>query len=307
MTDSLAPASQKGMDSEDRSRRLLTLPAVIVIGIFGVLPLLIVVVYSLLKAAPYGGVQWIFSAEAYVSFLYQKDIFDDTLVFHADYLMIYARSLVFSVITTIICLILGFPTAYFIATRPAKTRQFWLMLVTVPFWSNLLIRTLAIMIIIRDDGLMNNGLSALGLINKPIVILYTDFAIVLGLFYSFVPFMVLPLFASLEKLDFRLVEAGFDLYANRFQVLYRIVLPIAKPGIVAGCLLVFIPSIGAYVTPLILGGGKHLMIGSLIAEQFGSSRNWPLGSAQALILMAGVLVALYFYTRNSGKGVGHVR
>ena len=307
MTDSLAPASQKGMDSEDRSRRLLTLPAVIVIGVFGVLPLLIVVVYSLLKAAPYGGVQWIFSAEAYVSFLYQKDIFDDTLVFHADYLMIYARSLVFSVITTIICLILGFPTAYFIATRPAKTRQFWLMLVTVPFWSNLLIRTLAIMIIIRDDGLINNGLSALGLINKPIVILYTDFAIVLGLFYSFVPFMVLPLFASLEKLDFRLVEAGFDLYANRFQVLYRIVLPIAKPGIVAGCLLVFIPSIGAYVTPLILGGGKHLMIGSLIAEQFGSSRNWPLGSAQALILMVGVLVALYFYTRNSGKGVGHVR
>ena len=129
--------------------------------------------------------------------------------------------------------------------------------------------------------------------------LYTNFAIMLGLLYSFLPFMVLPLYASLEKMDFRLVEAGFDLYATRGKVLRRIIIPLAKPGIIAGCLLVFIPAIGAYVTPLILGGGKHLMIGDLIALQFGSSRNWPLGSAQALILMAGVLVALFFYVRST--------
>ena len=292
---------------EARLSQWLTLPAFLVVALFGVVPLLIVVIYSFLKAAPYGGVVWHFSTDAYVSFLFQKDIFDDTLLFHADYLLIYLRSLIFSGITTLICLVLGFPTAYFIATRPAKTRQYWLMLVTIPFWSNLLIRTLAIMLIIRDDGLINDVLLRLGLISKPIVMIYTDFAITLGLFYSFLPFMVLPLFSSLEKIDFRLVEAGFDLYATRFQVLRRIILPIARPGIVAGCLLVFIPSIGAYVTPLILGGGKHLMIGSLIAEQFGSARNWPMGSAQALILMAGVLVALYFYTRSSTKGASHAR
>ena len=296
-----------GPDAEARRRRWLTLPAVAVVGLFGALPLVIVVVYSLLKAAPYGGVEWVFSTDAYVSFLYQRDIFDDTLQFHDDYLLIYGRSLLFSIVTTACCLVLGFPTAYFIATRPVATRPLWLLLVTIPFWSNLLIRTLAIMLLIRDDGLVNNGLMWLGVIDTPFVMIFTNFAIVLGLFYSFLPFMVLPLFSSLEKLDFRLVEAGFDLYANRFQVLTRIILPIARPGIVAGCLLVFIPSIGAYVTPLILGGGKHLMIGSLIAEQFGSARNWPMGAAQALILMAGVLVALWFYGRNAGKGAAHAR
>ena len=133
----------------------------------------------------------------------------------------------------------------------------------------------------------------LGVIDKPITMLYTNFAIMLGLLYSFLPFMVLPLYASLEKLDFRLVEAGFDLYATRGKVLCRDHhSAVAKPGIIAGCLLVFIPALGAYVTPLILGGGKHLMIGDLIALQFGSARNWPLGCAQALILMAVVLVAL---------------
>ena len=144
-------------------------------------------------------------------------------------------------------------------------------------------------------------MQGLGLINQPVVMLYTDGAIVLGLLYSFLPFMVLPLFSSLEKLDFRLVEAGFDLYATRRQVLRRIIVPLAKPGIVAGSLLVFIPALGAYVTPLILGGGKHLMIGDLIAQQFGSGRNWPFGAAQALILMTGVLIALVFYVRNTGR------
>ena len=159
------------------------------------------------------------------------------------------------------------------------------------------------LLIIRDEGIINNTLRHLGLIERPIVILYTDFAIGLGLLYSFLPFMVLPLYASLEKLDFRLVEAGFDLYASRFQVLRRIVIPLARPGIVAGCILVFIPGLGAYITPVILGGGKNLMIGNLIALQFGSSRNWPFGSAAALILMAVVLVALMLYARGTKRPV----
>ena len=282
-----------------KSRYGLVGPALVVIGLFGILPLLIMVVYSFLKAGEYGGVQWIFSTEAYISFLFQRDIFDGTLTFSGDYLLIYLRSILFAAATTLICLALGFPTAYFMATRPAHQRALWVFLITIPFWSNLLVRTLAVMLIIRDEGLINDALIWLGLIDKPIVILYTNFAIMLGLLYSFLPFMVLPLYASLEKMDFRLVEAGFDLYATRGKVLRRIIIPLAKPGIIAGCLLVFIPAIGAYVTPLILGGGTHLMIGDLIALQFGSSRNWPLGSAQALILMTAVLVALLFYVRST--------
>jgi len=282
-----------------RTRWGLSAPALVIIGLFGILPLMIMVIYSFLVAGEYGGVVWSFSTDAYVSFLFQRDIFDGTLAFSPDYLIIYLRSIIFALATTVICLLLGFPTAYFMATRPPNRRQLWVFLVTIPFWSNLLVRTLAVMLIIRDEGLINDFLIWLGVIDNPIVLLYTNFATMLGLLYSFLPFMVLPLYASLEKMDFRLVEAGFDLYATRGKVLRRIIIPLAKPGIVAGCLLVFIPAIGAYVTPLILGGGKHLMIGALIALQFGSSRNWPLGSAQALILMAGVLIALLFYVRST--------
>ncbi|TIP53288.1 MAG: ABC transporter permease, partial [Mesorhizobium sp.] len=254
---------------------------------------------------PYGGVQWQFSTDAYLNFMFQRDIFDDTLQFTPDFLIIYLRSFLFAVVTTVICLLLGFPTAYFMATRPPAQRNWWVLLITIPFWSNLLVRTLAIMFIIRDEGLINNALLALGVIDKPITMLYTNFAIQLGLLYAFLPFMVLPLYSSLEKLDFRLVEAAYDLYATRRQVLWRVIIPLSKPGIIAGCLLVFIPALGAYVTPLILGGGIHLMIGDLIAQQFGSGRNWPLGCAQALILMAAVLVALYFYVRNTSGKVQH--
>jgi spermidine/putrescine transport system permease protein len=179
------------------------------------------------------------------------------------------------------------------------------LLITIPFWSNLLVRTLAVMFVIRDEGLINHFLLSLHVIDKPITMLYTNFAIMLGLLYSYLPFMILPLYSSLEKLDFRLVEAAYDLYATRRQVLWRIIIPLSLPGIIAGCLLVFIPTLGSYVTPLILGGGTHLMIGDLIAQQFGVGRNWPLGSAQALILMAVVLIALYFYVRATSGQVKH--
>ena len=288
-----------------RTRWALSLPALAVIGLFGIVPLLVIVVYSFLGAAAYGGVEWRFSTDAYTSFLFQKDIFDDTLKFTPDYLQIYFRSLMFAAITTVICLLLGFPTAYFMATRPPAQRNLWVLLITIPFWSNLLVRTLAVMLIIRDEGLLNDALLNLGAIHKPIVMLYTNFSIVLGLLYSFLPFMVLPLYASLEKMDFRLVEAGFDLYATRGKVLRRIIIPLAMPGIIAGCILVFVPALGAYVTPLILGGGTHLMIGDLIGQQFGSGRNWPFGCAQALILMAVVLAALVLYVRNTGGKVQH--
>ena len=157
------------------------------------------------------------------------------------------------------------------------------------------------MLIVRDEGLINNVLLGLGLIEKPLIILYTDLAVAIGLVYAYLPYMVLPLYASMEKLDFRLVEAGYDLYADRWRVLKRVIFPLVKPGVVAGCILVFIPSIGAYITPRLLGGGKNMMLGNLIANQFGTSRNWPLGSAMALALMALVMVALIIYARNAAQ------
>ncbi len=284
-----------------RRRRQLLAPTLIVIGVFGLFPLTITLIYSFLSPGVYGGVTWEFSTDAYVQFLFERDIFDDTLSFSGTYLSIYGRSIGLAFGATVGALLIGFPTAYFIASKPASQRNFWLFLITLPFWTNLLIRTYAVLLIIRDEGIVNLSLQSIGLIDQPLTILYTDFAVFLGLIYSYLPFMVLPLYASLEKLDFRLVEAAYDLYATRFQVLRHVIVPMAKPGIVAGCILVFIPGLGAYITPELLGGGKELMIGNLIALQFGGSRNWPFGSAAALILMVVVMMSLIVYVRYAGK------
>ena len=289
-------------DKQDaRRHRLLASPAIVIMILLGFIPLMIVVAYSLMAPGDYGGVVPKFSFEAYVSLLFQRDMFDDTLTFSSSYLEIYIRTALFGLVTTVFCVLIGFPTAYFMATRPAKQRNLWVLLLTIPFWSNLLVRTIAVMFIIRDEGLINTVLMHLGVIDHPLTLLYTNFAILLGLVYSFLPFMVLPIYSSLEKFDFRLAEAGLDLYASRFQVLTQIIIPLAKPGIVTGSILVFVPAFGAYVTPLLLGGGSHLMIGDLIALQFGSSRNWPLGSAFSIVLMAFVLLALLFQIHRSGQ------
>jgi len=265
------------------------------------MPLSIVLVYSFLEPGDFGGVSWVMSFDAYVQLLFEEDIFDETLSFSTDYLEIFLRSISLGLFTTIACLLLGFPTAYFIATQPPARRNAWLFMITIPFWTNLLIRTYAMLLILRDQGVINLSLIEIGLIDRAIPILYTDFAVCLGLVYAYLPFMVLPIFASLEKLDFRLVEASYDLYATRFKVLKRIIIPLAKPGIAAGCILVLIPSLGAYITPALLGGGKSLMIGNLIELQFGQARNWPFGSAIAMVLMVIVMLSLMAYLNFGAK------
>lgn len=301
----LARARQIEARRKRNTRLFLLLPGLVIIGLFGLMPLSITLVYSFLKPGSYGGVEWVFSLDAYIQFFVDRDIFDDTLSPNWAYISIFSRSIGLSFGATLGALLLGFPTAYYIASKPAHQRNFWLFLITLPFWTNLLIRTYAMLIIIRDQGFINMALMGAGITDKPISILYTDTAVFIGLIYSYLPFMVLPLYASLEKLDLRLIEAAYDLYASRFKVLTKIILPLAKPGIVAGCILVFIPGLGAYITPELLGGGKKLMIGNLIAIQFGSSRNWPFGSAAALILMAVVMLALLLYVRQSAKGARH--
>ncbi|WP_119461128.1 ABC transporter permease [Rhodospirillaceae bacterium SYSU D60014] len=279
------------------------MPALLVIGIFMLGPLCIIAAYSFMEASPYGGVRPEFSFGAYRQFLFDLDL-DDSLIFNPAYLNIVARSVVLAVAATSLSLVLGFPAAYYIATRPPHWRTVLLLLVTIPFWTNLLIRTFAWILILRDDGLINSVLMWLGATDAPLRLLYTDGAIAVGLIYSYLPFMVLPIYASLEKIDMRLVEAAHDLHANRLQAMWRVILPLAKPGIIAGSILVFIPSLGAFIAPDLLGGGRRLMIGSLIHMQFSSSRNWPFGSAVAMILLAVVLVLMLVYARNAGRGRG---
>lgn len=289
-----------------RDRWLLSAPALLVIFLAATGPLLIVLVYSFLTPGSYGDVKWQFSPEAWIAVFLERDIFDDTLSIAAAHVTIFLRSIKLSVVTTIATLVLGFPTAYFMATRSEKTRDLWLFLITIPFWTNLLIRTFAVLQIIRNEGIVNTILLKLGIISAPIQILYTDTAILIGMAYVYLPLMVLPIYASMEKLDFRLVEAGYDLYASRFQVLRRIIFPLVKPGVIAGSILVFIPALGAYVTPSVLGGGKNMMLSNLIELQFGQGRNWPLGSALSIAVMIIVMVALLAYVRNAGRsGVRH--
>ena len=303
----LSSGAQMHQRREKKVRRLLLAPSLLTILIIGVLPLSVVLIYSFLEPGSYGGVKWHFSVDAYVQLLFEADIFDGTLSFTTAYLEIFWRSISLAVMATVGCLLVGFPTAYFIATQPPERRNIWLFLITIPFWTNLLIRTYAMLLILRDEGVINIGLQNIGVIDQALPLLYTEFAVSLGLIYSFLPFMVLPIYSSMEKFDFRLVEAGFDLYANRLKVLWRIIVPIAKPGIAAGCILVFIPSLGAYITPEVLGGGKSMMIGNLIHAQFGGARNWPFGAAIALILMAVVLISLWVYMRRTGEkgGLSH--
>jgi len=288
-----------------RNGWLLSAPALALLLIGASGPLLIVVIYSFLRAGEYSGVIWEFSLEAWFRILLERDIFDDTISLADAHLTIFWRSVKLSLLTTLITFVVGLPTAWFIATRPVNRRAFWLFLITIPFWTNLLIRTFAIMEVIRNEGILNTALIAAGLISQPIQILYTDTAVLIGMAYVYLPLMVLPLYAAIDRFDLNLVEAGYDLYASRWRVLQKVILPIIRPGIIAGSILVFVPSLGAYVTPRVLGGGKQMMVGNFIELQFGQGRNWPLGSALSMVLLVIVMAALLIYVRVSTKGDGH--
>ncbi len=299
--------ADRGLVESERRRQeqrnwLLCTPALAVLFFAASGPLLIVLVYSFLEPGEYSGVVWRPSGEAWFSVVLQRDIFDDTLSLADAHAAILWRSVRLSFLTTLATLILGFPTAYFIATRPPQSRNIWLFLITIPFWTNLLIRTFAILEVIRNEGIINTVLGSVGVIDEPIQMLYTDFAILVGMAYVYLPLMVLPLYASMERLDFRLIEAAYDLYATPLRVLRRVIIPLAKPGIVAGSILVFIPALGAFVTPRVLGGGKRMMLGNLIELQFGAGRNWPLGAALSITLLAIVMIALLFYVRTVQRG-----
>lgn len=265
-------------------------PASIYLIFFFVIPLGIVFVYSFLRRGAYGQLIWEFTLSNYVR------------VFDPLYLSIFWRSVLLALAATVGSLLLAYPFAYYIARRPsARTRNLLLVLVMIPFWTNFLIRTYAWRVILGGDGPINSFLLWTGLINEPLTLLFTDTAVLLGLIYGYLPFMVLPLYAAIERLDFSLMEAASDLYANGWNAFRKVLLPLSMPGVIAGSILVFIPSLGAFVTPDLLGGAKTVMIGNLIQGQFLTARDWPFGSAISMILMAAVLGATLIYFRQGGR------
>ena len=294
----MAMTLEERRDAEDVRRNwFLSAPALLILFVAAIGPLGIMLVYSFLSPGEYGNVVWKFSTDGWTKVLIERDIFDDTVSFADAHLVIFWRSIKLSLVTTVLTLLVGFPTAWFIATRSPRARAFWLFLITIPFWTNLLIRTFAINQVIRNEGLLNTFLLKFGIISTPLQITYTDTALLIGMVYVYLPLMVLPLFGALDRFDMRLLEASYDLYASRWATLRRIIVPIVKPGIVAGSILVFIPCLGAYVTPRVLGGGKNMMIGNFIDLQFGQGRNWPLGAALSILLLIVVTIALVFYVR----------
>ena len=270
----------------------LALPTILWLVIFFVLPLAVVLVFSFMSRGRGGVAVLPFTLEHY-----ERSF--------GVFFIILQRSIGLAALTTVICLIVGYPLAFFISTRRRRiVRQVALFLVILPFWTNFLIRTYAWRILLGEAGTINGVLLSLGLIPEPLSLLNTQLAVLIGLVYGFLPFMVLPIYASVERFNFRYVDAAHDLGANDVRAFLRVVLPLTLPGVVAGCALVFIPSVGAFVTPDLLGGTKGLMIGNLINKQFGGSGNMPLGSALSIVMMAVVMISLLVYVFANRRETG---
>lgn len=267
-------------------------PSALYLLLFFLIPLLIVVVYSFLTRGAYGQLVWKFTLDNYVRVI-------DPL-----YLSILWNSILIAGANTILCLLLSYPFAYKLARMEnVRTRNILLILVMVPFWTNFLVRTYAWRVILGTDGPLNGLLLAVGIIQEPLPLIFNNGAVMVGLVYGYLPFMVLPLYAAIERVDFSLVEAAHDLYADGRAAFLRVVLPLSMPGILAGSILVFIPSLGTFVTTDLLGGSKSVMIGNLIQSQFLTARDWPFGSAFSVLLMIVVLGATLLYFRKGGRTI----
>lgn len=273
---------------------LLTGPTVF-LGIFFLGPLTIMFIYSWLEPGLYGGVEWNFYHVNYgrifgwASTRYEK--------FDPVYLQIFLRSAGLALSTVLLSLAICLPAAFWLRRQPDARKNFFMFLITLPFFVSQIVRLFAWVLLLRPTGFINQALLNLGIIDQPLNMIYTNFAVVIGMVYIFIPFMFLPLYASVEKLNTSITEASFDLGANRWQTFRRVTLPLIMPGIVGGSIIVFIPSLGNFIVPSLLGGAKVMMIGNLIEQQFLSARNWPFGAALSMVVMTTILVLLLFYVR----------
>ena len=289
-------------ENKTQNRVLALLPLWIVIGIFMIGPLLVMAIVSLMESNVYGGVHYKFSLSGYRQILFDTNLFDE-IEFNPAYLIIIGRSFMLALVATFISLLIGFPAAYFISRQSDRVKNILIFLVTIPFWTNLLIRTFAWIIILGKGGVIESSFNFFGLLDEEssLNLMYTNSAILIGLVYSYLPLMVLPIYASMEKMDLRLLEAATDLYSNRIELIRKIILPLSMPGIIGGSILVFVPCLGAFIAPDLLGGGKKLLLGSLIQFQFSYARNWPFGAAMAMFLLALVILVLIFNARLNRK------
>lgn len=278
---------------------LLLTPVSLFFAVFFLGPLTIMIVTSFLAPGLYGGVEWVFYPHNYGRILgFADPAFE---VFDPVYLSIFLRSLKIAAFTVIATLFVCYPAAFCIARLSERWKNFCLFLITLPFFTSLIVRLFIWVLILRQTGIVNEALLAGGIIDRPLELIYTDGAIVLGMVYIFIPFMFMPVYASVEKLDWTLVRASLDLGAGPIRTFVRIILPLTAPGIAGGAIIVFIPALGNFVVPAVLGGAKVMMLGNLIEQQFLSARNWPFGSALAMMVMSVMLVLLFIYVVASGR------
>jgi spermidine/putrescine transport system permease protein len=266
---------------------LLT-PVTVWLGLFFLVPLLFILAYSFGTSGIYGGITLGFNPGNYLR------------VFDPLYLEIVGRTLVIALINTFLCLLLGYPLAYFIAFKGGSRKNLLILLVMIPFWTSLLLRAYAWVVILGGNGIANRALQFLGITDGPVNLIFTPQAVALGMVYSYLPFMILPLYAALEKFDVRLKEAAQDLGASRWHTFWRVTFPLSMPGVIAGSILVFIPSAGEFVIPNLLGGARTVLVGNLIQQQFLLARDWAFGSALAMMLAALLVGAIMFYVRKVG-------
>jgi len=277
--------------------QLLLVPSLIVLVIFFLFPLLIMFYYSFLQRGVYGGFEPIENLKEYIISLRWLENY--ARAFDELYIPIYIRSLYIATLTTLICLLIGYPVAYYIAFFVKPERKIlYLFFIIVPLWTSFLIRTYAWILILRDEGLLNLFLMKMGLIDKPLPLLYNEFSVLLGLVYGELPFMILPIYASLEKIDITLIEASKDLGADEFSTLKRVILPLTLPGIIVGVVIVFIPTLGSFIVSDLLGGAKSMLIGNLIQNQFMVARDKPFGSALAFVLSSFVMILALYLSQN---------
>ena len=274
-------------------------PVSLFLAVFFLGPLAIMIVTSFLAPGLYGGVEWTWYPHNYGRILgFADPMFED---FDPVYIAIFLRSLKIAALTVIATLLVCYPAAFCISRLSDRWKNFCLFLITLPFFTSLIVRLFIWVLILRQTGLVNEVLIGTGVIARPLDLIYTDGAIVLGMVYVFIPFMFMPVYASVEKLDWTLVRASLDLGAGPVRTFLRIILPLTAPGIAGGAVIVFIPALGNFVVPAILGGAKVMMLGNLIEQQFLAARNWPFGSALAMMVMAVMLVLLFIYVVVSGR------
>lgn len=285
---------EEAIENKKNKRKLKSkiIPALSMVGpisfwmiIFVIVPLIYVGFMSFMTRGTYGGIEYKFTLENY------KTIFDPL------YFKVILNSIGIALSSSIICIFIGYPFAYYLAKQPIKKRGVLIMLIMIPFWTSSMVRTYSWVILLHASGIINKFLMAIGLTSEPLQLLYNDYAVTVGIVYVLLPFAILPLYSSIEKLDKSLIEASNDLGAKPYKTFINVTLPLTSPGIFASVILTFIPALGYYFTADVLGGGKTLMIGNLIKNQFTTAKNWPFGAAISLVLIGITVLVLYLYSR----------